>query len=210
MKTKICVNFSSLIVFAIFVVFVVTSAAGSARKVKPEKTLTERGYDPLELPADTRIVPRRPAGSVLPPTSVTPQQLDGSRLDSANAVAALSVADSLSGRLFRVQIFASNLFGDAKRAATTAEEIFDQPVYLDYDVPYFKVRVGNFGTRRDAEDYQKKVNTAGYPTTLVVVVNPFVRQAPALYDNLGGASAPDTSIAKDSTLTPKDSTKLRE
>jgi len=198
-------NFSRIAALLFLVGVLSVPCFGAPRKGKGGKTLAERGFDPLELPADTRIVPKRISPSSLSAAGYSTSPITGARPDSA-----APVADSVSGQIFRVQIFTSNLFGEARRAASVAEEIFDQPVYLDYDVPYFKIRVGDFARRRDAEDYQRKVTTAGYPTALVVVANPFVRQAPPLYDSLAAPLPPDTSAIKDSTLIKKDTPNPRE
>ncbi len=206
MKTKTCANISSLILLAVLVVAVAATVFAAPRKAQPARTHTERGYDPLELPADTRIVPKLSSGSKASSADYAGTQTGNTHLDSATAAA----VDSASGRIYRIQIFTSNLFGEARRAATVAEEIFDQSVYLDYDIPYFKIRVGDFARRRDAEDYQRKVTTAGYPTALVVAVNPLVRQAPPLYDSLAAPVPPDTSTIKDTSVTKKDTSKTRE
>lgn len=92
--------------------------------------------------------------------------------------------DSLANQALRVQLHSTELFGEAKRERAIAEEIFDQPVFLDYEVPYYKVRVGRFSDRKDAEDYLQKAKTAGYQNAWIVAVRLNVKEPQALYQNL--------------------------
>ncbi|MBU0984142.1 MAG: SPOR domain-containing protein, partial [candidate division Zixibacteria bacterium] len=91
---------------------------------------------------------------------------------------------SANNQAFRVQIFTSKLYNDARQALRVAEEIFDRQLYIDYEVPYFKVRVGSFDTRDAAEAYQLKAKAAGYGNAWVVLVTVGVVEAAPLYDDL--------------------------
>lgn len=143
-----------------------------------------RGYDPLELPRDREVVPvKNPrSGSIRGNDALIDAEEDPS--DSAYFVADnLPIGlDTVNNQVFRVQLFTSKTYGEARRAVVVAEEIFDQPVYLDYEVPYYKIRVGNFANRDDAEEYQPRVRTAGYGNAWVVVVNLGVTEASPAYD----------------------------
>ena len=41
-------------------------------------------------------------------------------------------------------------------------------VFIDYEPPYFKVRVGNFQTRNNAEKLLEEVTKKGYETAFIV------------------------------------------
>jgi len=145
-----------------------------------------RGFDPLELERDRDVVPVRypREGAIGGARSALPDaQRPASAADSAlgGAGSVPQPADSLNHQTFRIQIFTAQTYGEARAASRVAEEVFDQPVYLDYEVPYFKVRVGNFADRFSAEGYQQKVKTAGYANAWVVMVNIGVQQVAPLY-----------------------------
>lgn len=166
--------------------------AGSSEKSDQDRSGIDdpRGFDPLELPRDTEIVPERypRAGSIvgtnqLIDTTAAVYAGDPDSLSQTGQVMPPS-ADTVSNQAYRVQLVTSNVYGEAKAAATVAEEIFDQPVYLDYEVPNYKVRVGSFAHRDDADQYRQKARTAGYSNAWVVMVNLKVRKLAPLYDDL--------------------------
>ena len=149
----------------------------------------DRGFDALELPQDREVVPSLyPREGIIHGKQVLVDVLpEEENLDSTvvTETPSTATADLLNGQAYRVQLFTSKLYGEAKDAAVVAEEIFDRPVYLDYEVPYFKVRVGSFAERDDAESYQMKAKAAGYTDAWVVMVNLGVKEVAPLYDNLG-------------------------
>jgi hypothetical protein len=174
-----------------------------AERLPPQSTASDpRGFDPLELERDRDVVPARypREGQIGGRKAVT----DGGGTDSAATLGStapgspLQPSDSLNHQTFRIQIFTAQTFGEARNASRVAEEVFDQPVYLDYEVPYFKVRVGNFADRFSAESYQQKVNAAGYTNSWVVMVNLGVQQVTPLYGNPQKAAGADSSTSQDS------------
>lgn len=153
-----------------------------------------RGFDPLELPEDREVVPAK-----YPQTGEIIGQ--GSFVDTDSQMADTvrsghqpppDEVDSLNSQAFRVQLFTSKVYGDARRAHQVAQEIFDRPVFLDYEVPYYKLRVGNFGDRTKAEEYALRAKAAGYSDAWVVVVNVRVKGTSPLYEDLKLPQVPDT------------------
>ncbi len=143
--------------------------------------------DPLELPQDTRVVPQlQPRKGEIIGSGNEPVTKNNSNENKAvePAKPIKSQVDSLSSQALRIQLHSTELFGEAKRERLVAEEIFDQPVYLDYEVPYYKVRVGNFLQRKEAESYLSKAKTAGYQNAWIVAVRVNVKEAQPLYENL--------------------------
>ncbi|HUV31479.1 MAG TPA: SPOR domain-containing protein [Acidobacteriota bacterium] len=170
------------------------------RTERPPTTLDARGFNPLELPRDTEIVPlEHPRAGAVTGRQALVGPGDFTPVTDTAAPVALDVPeviDTVNSQAYRVQIFTSKLFGEARRAAVIAEEIFDRPVFVDYEVPYFKVRVGNFDSRDRAEAYLQKTRAAGYNNAWVVMVTLNVREAPGLYENLPilGPS-PDSTVS---------------
>lgn len=60
---------------------------------------------------------------------------------------------------FRVQVISTNKRGDASEAKARVMHLFsDYRTYLDYQAPYFKVRVGDFKTREEAAELRDKLS----------------------------------------------------
>ena len=70
---------------------------------------------------------------------------------------------------FRVQIFSSSTRGSAENAQMQARvQLARDDVFIDFEPPYFKVRVGNFQTRNDAEILLEEVTKKGYETAFII------------------------------------------
>ncbi len=69
---------------------------------------------------------------------------------------------------YRVQIFATLKKENAQRVADEARKVLSKPVYIEYIPPFYKVRVGNFKSRDDAEEYKEYLRANGYPDAFVV------------------------------------------
>jgi len=63
---------------------------------------------------------------------------------------------------FRIQIgmFADET--DAQKFARTAGSKIDRRIYVIYEAPFFRVRVGDFAELQEAEDYVKHLKSIGY------------------------------------------------
>jgi len=146
-----------------------------------------RGFDPLELPRDREVVPARypSAGDISGRAVIVATDAGSQAADSLSlpTVIVPQPTDTLNSQAYRVQIFTGLVYGEARQAAQVAEEIFDQPVYIDYEVPNYKVRVGSWADRYAAERYQQKAREAGYSNAWVVMVKVNVREAAPLYNH---------------------------
>jgi hypothetical protein len=61
---------------------------------------------------------------------------------------------------FRLMIISTNSRDDAMAAKTKVYTYFPElKAYLWYQSPYFRVKAGNFKDRKDAEAYQKRMNS---------------------------------------------------
>ena len=70
---------------------------------------------------------------------------------------------------FRVQIFSSSTRGSAENAQMQARvQLARDDVFIEFEPPYFKVRVGNFQTRNDAKILLEEVTEKGYETAFIV------------------------------------------
>lgn len=126
-----------------------------------QKATMDESFDPLSLndedisfpreplPAPRRQLPKQSAGSTTQPPVIENKKIDG----------------------FRVQIFSTKDLERATRARAIAEEQFRDlglHCYLEFDSPYYKVRIGDFKTREEAEKYRAEIRSRGYPRAWIV------------------------------------------
>ena len=143
---------------------------------RADKSKKKTMYDPLGLKDDNTIVPEK---YHLQPKNA----IDSIRGDAA----LLAGADSLqfptgAYESYRIQLFTSKEYGPAYREMNIAAEVFDQRVWFDFEVPYYKVRVGDFLKRLDAVRYLPAAQQAGYKTAWVVKVNTSIKTMEDIYE----------------------------
>lgn len=149
---------------------------------RPVPASAGRVIEPLGLPADFELI-----------TAKVPQSgAIGERPNVSDT--SVSGKAGRSMLVFRVQIYTTQGFGDARKSMQVAQEIFDQPVHIDYEVPNFKVRVGDFSVRDDAESYRRVAQSLGYTGAWVVPVTVGISQAPPLYDSLALPSKDSATV----------------
>lgn len=173
-----------LIIFTLLLLLGCRPAAVSKEKSKENGSSTENAqFDPLELQSDTTIIPKSypQPGDLIGKPVLSESETEEQQTSQKDYL--FESIDTLNSQSFRIQLFSSKAYGTGKQAFKIAEEIFDRPVYLDYEVPYYKIRVGNFANRDDAELYLLKVRTAGYSDAWVVAVNINVHESERLYQD---------------------------
>ncbi len=83
-----------------------------------------------------------------------------------------------TARGFRLMIINTNKRDEALAAKTKVYTYFPElKAYLQYQSPYFKLKVGNFKERKEAEDYQKQLNI--YFPKGVFIMNDIIEVKPA-------------------------------
>lgn len=208
---KLLANICSLLTAALVPVLITACLRPPAEttespELREEASFESRGFDPLELPRDREVVPLKfpREGSVGGHTGVSVSGSDKAhdslivRNDELH-----QRVDSANSQVYRVQIFTGLVHGEARQIAHVAEEIFDQPVYIDYEVPNYKVRVGDWVNRDQAERYRQKARTVGYTNAWVVMVSVDVRVTQPLYDD---RAVPAQSVSE----TNQDSVKVTD
>ncbi len=186
----------------LFLILVVAGCGGSFSRPGEEKNSPKVRWPsdayPLDLPEDLAVVPKEYPLS---------QPSDSARNVGSFIAHQRSHQDSATGpvQVYRIQIYNSNTYGPALKEFSVANEVFDGNTWLDYEVPYYKIRVGNFSTREEAEQYLPTVNDAGYPEAWVVRVNVNIN---TLEEPLFQPSADDTPGPLDKSMRQNvDSTK---
>lgn len=159
-------------------------------------------HDPLGLAADFEVVPGQMKMTATDSTTVSSNE--------AVETTSIEPPSASTGRVesFRIQLFTSKTYQPAMVELDIAREIFDQKVWLDYEVPYYKIRVGDFADRESAEKYVPAAVEAGYANAWVVKVNLDTRRLEGVYDNAEITPFPDSpdEISKDSMGTLNDTT----
>lgn len=70
---------------------------------------------------------------------------------------------------FRVQVISTNKRTEANDIKARVMQLYpDYRTYLDYQAPYFKVRIGDFKTREEATDLREKISNS-FPGGIFVV-----------------------------------------
>ncbi len=70
---------------------------------------------------------------------------------------------------FRIQIFVSQSIDEANRARHSAAQLITaDSLYVVYDPPVYKVRVGNYRTQSDANSALTSIVQKGYPDAWIV------------------------------------------
>ena len=107
--------------------------------------------------------------TVLDPVPNTPKVLD-----KIFGTSQLSVLDSLKNvRIttqdgFRLQVFETSSVEEANRSLRKFEKALDDSVYMIFDAPLYKLRTGNFVTKKEAENEKLKLNREGYKDVWIV------------------------------------------
>tara|TARA_A100000164_G_C21318419_1_gene501003 strand:- start:37 stop:471 length:435 start_codon:yes stop_codon:yes gene_type:complete len=69
--------------------------------------------------------------------------------------------DRSDKEVFRIQIFESSNASIARAEAKRFQNIFGDTVYTDFETPLYKLRIGNFQNRKDAEEAVKSISRLG-------------------------------------------------
>jgi len=124
-------------------------------RVKDPRTAGEKKFDPLSLEDSSYLVVKPQPG----------QKETGKR-------GVEGVIREEEGRVarYRVQVFATTYLDQAEEFAQKVREKIEERVYIQYESPLYKVRVGDCSTEEEAKLLLQKVSQAGFPHPWVVRV----------------------------------------
>jgi len=74
---------------------------------------------------------------------------------------------------FRIQVFASIFPEESYRKADSLRSAYPESVVVQFESPYYKVRIGDFENRAEAEYFLEKLMQEGYTEAWVVEVKTF-------------------------------------
>lgn len=69
---------------------------------------------------------------------------------------------------YRVQILTTRFVAEADSLRNKLTPIIEDSIYITYEVPNYKVRVGDFINRKEAENLQGIIKNLGYSTAWIV------------------------------------------
>ena len=67
----------------------------------------------------------------------------------------------MTKEVFRIQIFESSVASIARAEAKRFQNIFGDTVYTDFETPLYKLRIGSFQNRKDAEEAVESISRLG-------------------------------------------------
>jgi len=70
--------------------------------------------------------------------------------------------------IYRIQLFASQYFTEAQYEQQIAQEVFDDSVFVKYDLPYYKVLLGNTTNKRQGRRLLYTARSLGYYNSWLV------------------------------------------
>jgi hypothetical protein len=161
MYYRICFLF--LLLF--FIVSCSTSQFGWKSEPKPEKKSSQgKGYvedfDPLTLEEDDIVVR---------PKEESPIN-EGNGETAAKPVPSEDLAFHEGGMIqgFRVQLLATTDENQARDAKKRAIFKFQSGVYLIFEAPHYKLRIGDCATKKEAEELKKEAFRNGFQDAWIV------------------------------------------
>jgi len=139
------------------------TAAIGKKATLDNRLLAERWFDPLNSPQDTlTITGRYPGRGVEPDFPIH----SSDRPDSGSIAAAEPAGESAA--IFRVQIYASKSLDDAREYAAVVENLFPEGIFIEYQAPYYKVRLGEFHSPKSGQAFLEKVKGMGFENAWLV------------------------------------------
>ena len=138
---------------------------------KDKRTAAEDRFDPLGFPGDDAVI----TGNHKTTPPVSTGETEATIINPADS----SIDSTLYGdtqqpvqayEVFRVQVFASKSFDEAQQFAANIQNLFPEGVYVEYQMPYYKVRVGEFITPEDGESFLDEVKQLGFKNAWLVRV----------------------------------------
>ena len=77
---------------------------------------------------------------------------------------------------FRVQVFSTRFSNTADSIKTVLGKIVVEKIYITFDAPIYKVRVGNFVSRNNAEKMKHRLVKLGYNSSWIIRSKVFLRK----------------------------------
>ena len=76
--------------------------------------------------------------------------------------------DSIIIEGYRVQVLATRDRFKAEKLQSDLEELFEYKIYVIFEAPNYKVRIGDFIDRQKAEKFRKQLSSNGYSSAWII------------------------------------------
>ena len=160
---KLKYNIRSLLSLLIAVSVLSACSAGSLAEHKSDGSSgrsVNGWFDPLSLNDDDIII----NGAEMPTFTNSSKELP----DTSNIDYDIMVEG------YRVQVYTTQNISEADSILSLADSLFNGETYLQFDAPYYKIRVGNLKSRANAETLQLVTRRNGFPRSWVLRTSVFV------------------------------------
>jgi cell division septation protein DedD len=164
-----------LIAWALGTLILVLTLSACASRTRTTPAMAETDWEvQVESPLDTLQVPSGGAaeGTVPGEDAAAVSTDDATAVSRTPAPAPTEPVVVPDPRDFapgwRVQIAALSSLATAEQVAEEARSRFQEPVYVEYEPPLYKVRVGDFLVREEAESLKTRAHSQDYEKAWVV------------------------------------------
>ena len=69
---------------------------------------------------------------------------------------------------YRIQVMISENKEDLVLAKEKLESVIKEKIYIQFELPNYKLRIGNFSSRKKAESYRAKIVRLGYKSSWII------------------------------------------
>lgn len=159
----------------------------------------EEDFNPLADPRDRIPV----EGETVPEQVQTPaSDTDPSWAHIDSFLLAQEEIDT-SITVYRIQLFASQYFTEARYEQQIAQEVFDDSIFVKYDLPYYKVLLGNTTSERQGRRLLYTARSLGYYNSWLIESPPDSIYYRMLYIEDSIAAADSLMNLKEQPLAPE-------
>ena len=76
--------------------------------------------------------------------------------------------------VYRIQIFESSIASIARAEAKRFQNILGDTIYIDFETPLYKLRIGNYTVRKNAEKAIKTISRLGVKDSWIIRTNTII------------------------------------
>ena len=161
-------NINNICKYYLLLAFILTSCGAPASRtgvVQDKRMKAERKFDPVGDTRDKDIITGRHSSRLNAHAS---GNADSLVLEKEQQIEPSS--DDTLTILFRVQVYASKSVDEANQYAASIKELFPEGIFVEYQAPYYKVRVGGFHKASDGDLYLERVKQLGFDNAWLIRV----------------------------------------
>lgn len=158
----------SLVIISVAIFLIVSCSSlrfhPAKQKVADPRTKGEESFDPLDFEEDKEIVTQREYQR-------TETQGEEEKSQFYPEYESPEKAKYEYKTVYRVQVYASKIPSQAEAFADSVEAIFgSEKIYVEYQVPYYRVRVDECASFDEAEELLSRLKKIGFKQAWVVKV----------------------------------------